>query len=375
MTRLWSALLLGFLAAAPKPMGALEPAELQFHLGKVKQDQAAGQTDAAYRRLRWLLLMDGRSSKRSLAYLQTLQDLRNQKPMNVGASFALLPSTNLVRGSSQKYFFLDDDRFVPLGDPDEDRSGLGLNLSTSASYTHAYAPGREIFTRATLGAQLYSEEDINSASLRLQFGHSWLNGGADYTLAASYDFALYERAEGAEPLDWQALGIALTHGRKIGENDVLRMSFSLSHRQFQEDSRKIRDGVNASVTARYTHQLSPRNRLTFSGALSRANLESDSLSYVSGKVGARFDRREKSGFEWGIGGAYTLRDFDDSFSAVVSETRRDTIAEATLSLSHRDVTIWGQHPRLSCTLKDHHSNIALYDYDTVDCAISLRHEF
>jgi hypothetical protein len=69
-----------------------------------------------------------------------------------------------------------------------------------------------------------------------------------------------------------------------------------------------------------------------------------------------------------------LRDFDSRFPGL-AVNRKDQVQDLSLSASHARIQWRGMTPNLKCTVRDHHSNVALYDYKSTDCAITLNHQF
>ncbi|EKE72767.1 hypothetical protein B30_07286 [Celeribacter baekdonensis B30] len=372
--RLFAACVMAFaLPLLPLPAHALEPQEVIANLARAQADARTGKKENAYDRLRWLLFTDTDHPSHSLTYQKALAKLRDGKPLTFGTSAALAPSTNLKRASSKSYFYTDGDTYY-LGDSGKDHSGLGLNLTLSTSAARAYQPGREVSIGVDLGGNLYSDRDLSSAFLRLRVGHEWYDTGATYAFSLFRDMAQYSEHDGDPSLDWTAFGLSLSAARKLASGDTLRGSFTASDRNSDEAYYAYRDGLTTALSVGYTHPLSRKSQITVQGTLEQADLTRESLSYRSIKLGARYGRTTASGLSWELGAAATLRSYDDTFTAL-SYAREDQVNEVSLGLSHAKLKLRDTSPMLSCTLRDHGSNVALYDYNAVDCALSFRRDF
>ena len=373
MTRIAGCLLALGLPLVALPAHALESQEVIANLVRAQADARAGKKERAYDRLRWLLFTDTDHPSHSLTYQKALTKLRDGKPLTFGTSAALAPSTNLKRASSQSYFYTDGGTYY-LGDRGKDHSGLGLNLTLSTSAARAYQPGREVSIGVDLGGNLYSDRDLSSAFLRLRLGHEWYGTGATYALGLFHDMAQYSEHDGDPSLDWTAVGLSLSAARKLASGDTLRGSFTASDRNSDEAYYAYRDGLTTALSVGYTHPLSRRSQITVQGTLEQADLTRESLSYRSIKLGGRYGRTTASGLSWELGAAATLRSYDDTFTAL-SYAREDQVNEVSLGLSHAKLKLRDTSPMLSCTLRDHGSNVALYDYNAVDCSLSFRRDF
>ncbi|SDW55266.1 surface lipoprotein assembly modifier [Celeribacter indicus] len=368
VTLLRAALLgLGLLAA---PAAALDPRAILFHAARADAELAAGRPESAYRRLRWLALNDAGDTRRTDAYLTALQQIRRDRPLGFAAGLAVLPSTNIARTSSHDRFETGVGTF-DLAD-EREKSGLGLRLDTAANATSAYAPGRELGLRISLGGAWYDDPALRLVTGALALSHTWILPRRTWTVAALASATAYPAHDADSAPDWQGAGAALSATRALSDAGTLRGSVLVQYRDFE--TRDYMDGPFAALDLSYSRLVSPRARVTLSAGLDRARTRADHYAYGAASLGLGYRRATRSGLTWEAGAGAELRGFDADFTAL-THPREDRIYDLSLALSHEKLRVLDTQPRLECTARFHESNVALYDYDSLDCALSLRQDF
>lgn len=358
------------LSSAPLPSAAqaLDAQAIAAHIQRAQQDAKAGEYAKALRRFEWLLLNDTADAKRSTAYQNTIKDLTEKKPLSFGASANIIPSTNIRRTSSQTQFDLGNTTFTV----DEEESGIGLRLSGNAALRHAYRPGRDIAVRINLSAALYDSEDLRAFGQSLSLTHRWLTPGTTYSFAGIATQTLYEDLEDrASPDNWSR-GLAFSAQHAFGQGREGFASLSVNERVF--DERDFSNGVTSTLSGAYAFPVSKYGKVTFRGSISSANLQEDRFAYEGATLGSSYSHTSQNGLSWSAGYSYALRDYQDVFAGGLPE-RSDRSSALSIALSHRDLRLKDLTPRLTCTALRQNSNIPLYDYNSIDCAISLQHSF
>lgn len=358
-------------ASAPLSAQALDARQALAQVRLAQADVKAGDIGRALRRFEWLLFNDTDSVKRSKFYQDALRQLTAERPLSFGMSAAVLPSSNVTRSSSETIFHTEIGDFV-IGDSEDDTSGVGLRLQANGAYTHTYALGREVSANLSFSSALYKTESLRSTTQKLTLAHRWREPGAQYTLSTSLDRAIYPDLDtGTSPNSWaRGLAFGTTHMRNSGHQVSLKLS--LSDRVYSE--RDYLDGLTTTLSASYSLPTSPRSRLTFLGGLATANLQAEHYSYTGYNLGASYSFLHQNGLSWALGYKASKQDYDDIFTGL-SYARADSTKTVTASVSHRDIQIAGKVPRLSCSTLTNTSNVALYDYTSVDCSLTLQFDF
>jgi hypothetical protein len=364
---------LGLAAFTPLYAQALSPSEALTHVRLAQDDVKTGQFARATQRFKWLLLNDTDSPQRSKTYQEALRQLTKRAPLTFKAAGALLPSTNVARSSSETVLRTDIGDFT-IGDPDAKTGGVGLRVEARGTYAHAYQAGREASATLRFNTTLYDAVELRHSGFDLTLAHHWLTPGATYTMSAFAGQSIYPTVDDrTSPNSW-VQGIALNAAHVLKNGHVVRLGGSWNERLFHSPQRSYANGTTATLSANYTFPVGERGNITVLGALSTANLGNDSYSYSGYTLGGVYARTHANGLSWSVGYSTSLRDYDDLFP-LFSHARRDTSKTVSASISHKQIQINGMTPRLSCASKQQTSNIALYDYSSIDCSIKLQFDF
>ena len=340
-------------------------------IGRGQQEFQAGQFEKAYTRFRWLLFNDTANPNRSDVYQNTLAAIRTENPLTFGVALTLLPSSNVQRSSSQETFHTDIGDFT-IGDPEADKSGMGLRFDGSATVTHAYTPGRELSARLSLGTSIYTAKELISNSTSLWVTHSWLEPGALYSLSAFVSDTQYKDIDGRSSPDSRSKGISTSAAFALSDRNVVNLSLAVQNRDYH--ARNYMDGPVLNLRAAYKRRLTPQDTLSINMDLEASDTKSDPYAYKSIGLEAQYSHITQKGLVWDLSYKSILRDYEGTFVAL-PYAREDRVHDVTFGASYDKITVWDTVPRLSCTLRDHGSNVALYDYNAVDCALSFRRDF
>jgi hypothetical protein len=361
------ALGLAILTAAPAE--ALSPSEAMAHVRAAQADAKAGKFRRAAKRFEWLLFNDTDSPQRSKTYQEALRQLTERAPLTFKAAGSLLPSTNTARRSSEPFQIGD---FIANTDAVE--GGVGLRVEASGTYTQAYQAGRETSATLRFSASLYDAVELRYSGIDLTLAHRWLTPGSTYTISAFAGRSIYPSVDDrTSPNSW-VQGVAIQAVHVLGNGHVARLSGSLNERTFDNIHRAYSTGTTATLSANYTFPISERGKITVLSGLTAADLGNDAFSYSGHTLGVAYSRTHANGLSWSVGYSTTLRDYDAIYP-LFSHTRSDMVKTVSASLSHKQVQINGVTPRLSCASKHQTSNVPLYSYASIDCALKFQLDF
>src|SRR5690606_3330150 len=128
------------------------PARLE--LAKTLRQQ--GDTDAAYHHFE---LLYGSSDPALKALAQNaMRAIEAERPYGLSVSAALLPSTNINRGSSQSAFDAGGMSFT-IDDDSKAQSGVGLSLGGTAYYAFRLDENNAVTASLDTGLRKYAETD------------------------------------------------------------------------------------------------------------------------------------------------------------------------------------------------------------------------
>lgn len=341
------------------------------HIQHAQSELKAGQWLRALHRFRWLLFEGAPDEQFEVAYQNTIQSITAKHPLSFSLNAALLPSNNVSNGSSESYFVTDFGVFEVDSAKDR-KSGVGLQLSAGAAYKIPYAQGKTWTITLSFGGNFYGEKELQLRQSRFSASHEWLSSGRQTNVSLALSDTSYRSIADRHSPDHQSVTLQLSHSRHLSR--AAQAAFYTSVQDVKYPSRSYNDGQHISLTLVPSIKISKQDKVSLKIGQQRSNLASAHLSNKAGSVGLFWDRTERNGLTWGIGAETTWRDFDARFPGV-QFNRRDHVRDIVLSATHARIQFKGMNPKLRCTLRDHYSNVALYDYNTIDCVVSLNYHF
>lgn len=350
---------------------AFDQATTDQHIQIAQQELQNGNWAKSLARFRWLLLEGLPDAQHEVAYQNTIATITNQHPLRFSLSGTLLPSSNISKASSHSIFATDLGDFT-IDSAEDHQSGLGLQLGTSATFSRVYARGRTIYATGSLSTNLYGEKDLQVAQGALTIGHEWLSAGRQSRLSLTHNHYAYRDLEDRDAPDFVTTALSFSRYQKLGAKSSLRIDANIQSAAYEE--RDHNDGVHTSLYLTPKYQLNVQNAVSAKFGAQTVDIQADHLSYTGHSLGVFWDRIEKNGMRWGLGVERHWRDFDSVFPAL-SFARFDQVTDLVLTASHPRIKIKEMTPTLRCTLRDHGSNVALYDYNSTDCRVSLSFHF
>lgn len=350
---------------------AMDRGTASDHISQAQLDLKQGHWHRALARFRWLLLEGAPDAQYEIAYQNTIATITNNHPLRFSFDAAILPSTNISKASSHRVFITEFGEFL-IDSADDRESGVGLRTGATATYTQSYQPGRNLFVSGLVSAHLYGQKELQAGQTGLTFGHEWISAGSQTGLSISRTRFRYRDIADRDAPDFTSDAITFNTYRRF--NPRLALSTQSLVRRATYQDRSYNDGIHASFHMIPKYQLSAQNAVSLKLGIQDVDIEANHLSYSGQSFGLFWDRKERNGLSWGIGLEHHLRDYDSRFPGL-SVNREDRISDVILSASHARIDIYGVTPVLRCTLRNHRSNISLYDYKSKDCSVSLNYNF
>lgn len=353
------------------PLCAMDQGLVSQHIQLAQDDLGSGKWERSLARFRWLLLESDPDPQHMVAYQNTIASITAEHPLRFGVSGAILPSSNIAKASSHSVFSTEFGDFYI--DSSEDRkSGIGLQLGVSATYSVPYARGRSVFVTGASSASHFKQKDLQVAQAGISIGHEWLSAGRQFRVTLSHNAFAYREIEGRDDPDFASDALSFDSHHRINPNFSVRGQIALQDANYAE--RDYNDGLHKSISITPKIDLNTQNALSIKIGLQDVDIDAKHLSFSGKSIGLFWDRTEQNGIRWGLGIEQHWREFDSRFPAL-SYNRTDHVTDLVLSASHPRIKIKDMTPRLHCTLRDHGSNVALYDYKSTDCSVSLNYQF
>lgn len=362
---------LGFSGLNASPAMTMDPDLRDQHISQAQRDLQNGNWARSLAKFRWLLLESAPNAQYEIAYQNTIATLTNENPLTFSFNAALLPSSNLSNASSHRIFVTDLGDFLITSSGNK-QSGIGLRTGVTATYSQAYAPGRSIFASTSASLDIYRQKELQAAQLGASFGHEWLSAGRQAKLAVFTNHLAYHHIADRDAPDFNATGLSLSTYNRLSHRLSVQTQSHVQKAKYQE--RDYNDGTNLSAQVTPRYQLDSQNALSLKLGAQRVDIQASHLSYSGRSLGVFWDRVEHSGLSWGIGYEHHWRDFDSRFPSL-SFARSDSVSDIVFTASHPGIQLNGMTPRLRCSFRNHSSNVALYDYKSTDCSLSLTYNF
>lgn len=329
----------------------------------------SGNYDAAKYHLRYLM-----RSSQSADELKRLQSayatVADESPWSFGLNFSILPSTNINKTSSNEIFDTPLGQFLIVGGGVEE-SGVGLRFGGRVNYETTLQSGAYLTYGLELNRSQYPADRLNSSdgTVRLTWGQNSLNG---FTQISPYVRRYVYDESGAGSADSMRYGIRLSHEYYLTSSSSITGSFTAERRDY--DNLDYLDGNFYSTSLAYRGQLSDTSNLSLGLGISKNAPEQEHLRYLGGSASAEVTRSIRNigtiGFNVGLG----MRQYEGIFPAF-GDAREDREASVGMSFRSQHIQVLDTSPKLSCRLSQNWSNVALYDYQSTDCAITFERNF
>ena len=213
----------GKIARAEALLEQTNPSALDraFFRGRVLK--ANGQFTAAAAVFRGILEDDPNylDARRELAHTLLLDQKfaaasQQERPFSIGVRFALLPSTNVNRGTFNTIFDPGNPGIPPSRINSQAESGVGLLLGVSAVHRWALSNNNRLIFDVDLTGQAYDNEIHNTATL--SFGATFQRSFEAY----QWSVGAYPRSTWREDDDdYEAVGNLLTWDRRLAPSTSL----------------------------------------------------------------------------------------------------------------------------------------------------------
>ncbi len=326
---------------------------------------SARQYDVAKFHFDQLLEIDPNETMRG-GYRRFLNVIAQNKPAGLGGYFALLPSTNINRGTNNTVFDTTLGRFV-IDPNSRAASGVGVGLGVSGYFRHLMTPKSRLVLNGGLSGIRYSDKSYNSTTGSLSVSYERVTDKGRWSLAPYTRYTWREDDAGGG-----AKGLRFSLDQRVSDQN--RIGFSLSHeyRRYPEES--YRDGGFTSAQINLRHQINPSFSLNGGVGAEHSTPDAAHLRYDTYKLLAGLFKAWEGGFDTGFGVEAGIRGFDGNFPLTTSP-RDDAFYRIRFSIRNTRINYLGFTPGLSCSYINNSSNVAFYDYTATECQTTISRNF
>jgi len=302
-------------------------------------------------------------------YRQMQSIIDQNRPVGISGVFALIPSTNINKGTSNTEFVtvLGTLAIDPTSQP---VSGVGLQLGVSGYFRKIIDAQSRISLRWSLTGVLYENRAYSSVNgdFSLPYERRLPKGG--------FSIAPFYRVNWSETgLSQQATGLRFSADRRLSNQNRLALALTYEERDYPTAS--YQNGAFSSETLSFTRQINPSLSYSLGAAFEQSgvfDLTKTHLAYNGGKLFASVSKAWNGGLRTAVGLEIGYRQFVGDYP-LTTAPRADEFYGVNFTLSHARVQVAGFVPSLRCAYTFNTSTIAFFDFDVVDCTMGLSKEF
>ena len=325
----------------------------------------AGQYDVAEFQFDELLRIDPNTEEHP-AYEHFLNIIGQNKPLGFNAFVALVPSTNINRGTTNATFDTANGVYV-INATSKASSGVGKQMGFSGFARRNLSPTSRATLAYSVEGTRYNDSIYNyvtgtvslSYEKRLESGH-W---------SISPYLRVMQRKDQA---DYTALGLRFDTLRRVSSKNHIKLSLGHEARRYPDQT--YNDGGYTTAVISAGRQITPAFSTTGGLALERGNPQAAHLQYLGYRIFAGVSKSWAGGLNTGVGLSLGARKFSGDFP-LTTTPRSDRFAGINFTVSNARFRIKGFSPRLACSYTVNTSNVAFYDYDTTECQATISKNF
>jgi outer membrane protein len=351
-------------ALADDPNLTLVRAELAQTLVILEED------DSATHHLR-LLAADAPDEKAASGVRAFIDQVDARTPYKISGYVSLAPSTNLNNGSKRTTVYTPIGGGLNLGINEDSReqSGVGVAAGFNAAYNKRLGNNYTLVAAAGASVRLYTKPDYNtytlSQSLELRRlmdkGHIGLGAVSSQTLDEDKiwpNFASY--------------GPRMSLSLHMTPKDLFGASATYEWRNSLENGGT--DSTAILLDTSLTHAIDSTFTATAFGGLDFIDTDRKSTSYATLSGGLSVYKELASGITATATWQVAKTKFD-GYDALLGTVREDTRLSGSLTLTKRDLNIYGFAPAITYAYANNFSNSNLYDFDNHGVDVRLTKDF
>lgn len=343
----------------------IRPDLLAFRQALAETLYLTGQFEAAEFQLSELESIDPNAANRR-GYRNFRNRILAEKPYGFGGSVAIVPSSNINRGTANTTFSTGFGDFT-IDDTGRETTGTGLSLSGSAFRRFSFPDGSRITLSGQVSGILYEDDTYTQYTLGAVAAYERPSAYGLWALSLKRARTFF----GDNPnVDETALGVGLT--RTINPRTQVTYSANLSQLDYITDN--FLDGPRYRAGVSLRHRLSANTQIGGSLTLERGDAEAERFQFDAVTIGGDITRLFANGVQLTLGLEIQAKPYRGDFSGV-DFPRDDTTRTIRFEVFNSQIEWNGAAPSLSCRYSDTSSNIAFYDYDVTECTIGLTRRF
>ncbi len=299
------------------------------------------------------------------AFIDTI-DART--PFKFNAYIAAAPTSNVNSGSIRKSIFGGQDI------TNRRKSGVGAAVGTNASYSGRFGDDWFLIASGGIDARVYDRSEFNTLTVSeaIEARHLTDEGFIGFAAVASQSVDT-----DAEELDYLSYGPRLTFRHAIAGNGTFGGSALFEFRDYPDAA--VQDSTALKLDANWTGHWDSTASITLSPGFTRVRTNdlssvSFNFDYDTLSLGVNGYKELTQGITLDAGLELQETRFTRHFANQMAK-RKDSRLVGTISLTKRDLNIFGFAPSLSYTFTRNRSNYDFFDFNIHEVDLRLTKEF
>ena len=362
----------GDLPGAAKTYRAILAAEPKLTLVRSELAQVLatiGEDDSAKHHLQ-LLEADAPDAVQAAGIQSFIDRIDEKRPVTFSGYVSLAPTTNFNNGSSHTtvyspLFGVD----LAIDKTGRKTSGIGVSAGGSVGYSKRLSDEFQAVTAANVDGLFYSDASYDtlsfseSAELRRLFSGGYLSGGMVGNQVASVN---------DRQINFYGYGPRLAVTTLLSPRNQFKASSVLEFRDY--NNANWQNGTASLSTVAVTHAFDASFTTTLLGGFDKVDTQTKPSSYHAYTVGFEVYKEMPLGITVDVDARARIATYD-AMNMVALDTRQDHRYIGSVTLTKRDLNLFGFAPSLNYTYTRNVSNIAIYDYDSHAVDFRLTKDF
>ena len=317
-----------------------------------------------------VLIDQAQTAEQRAQLAQARSAILARRPYGFGASFALVPSTNVNRATENTEAPEINGLSGTIEETSESGVGATLVLDAFRRFVRPGEPTAQINLSLALTGYTNPEFNRRTTTLGLSLFDQSARGG--WRLSGAISDTLYSAEEDNNR---RFILSGLKQWRVSPRNRITSVTTG-TITDYRAAQNAIFDANALEQTFGLRRRIGDRSYWETGVTLSRSLAEDARFSYRGTRLSLGFGRNWANGWQVSASGTYEERPYDEEFSPLLPLKREDTIYGLSFSLLNSTITFRGATPRLSCGATWTSSNIVFYDSrDVVECSFALTTQF
>lgn len=349
-------------ALANDPSLTLVRSELAMTLAAMKED------DSAKHHLE-LLMAEAQNDDEAKGIRSFIDQLDARRPLRYSAYVSAAPSSNINNGSTVGNIYLPDGTQVQVADNSMAKSGVGISAGGSVGYTKLLSDDLAIVSGLGVGGLIYKDKDFDSfgasqsVEIRRLFDGGYLSAGA----VASESFSKDQIGPG-----YYSFGPRVSMAKQFTPQDRLSLAATYEWRKYRDV--EANNGRAFMVDGDWTHALSSETNVGLLFGYDRVTSGLDYNSYNAASIGFTLYKELPYGVTVDLLGDFRYAKFDQDFFGY-NEPRKDKRWLGQVTLTKRDLNLYGFAPSIEYTYVRNDSNVVNYQFDSHTVDFKLTKDF